>query len=175
VTLVDDKRAYELRVFLEFVRITELVVDEGSIKQGVPPNPDISCTIDGIGQHFELTRLTDEQIETKVIHGRSGYSNFRIEIEDVLRIIKSKCKKRYEADGSVGLVVQEGATPIDGLWARGQASQLRELVEEAIAGSQFTRAWLVDISASKFLVAENPKITLRGARVADRAPRNLDE
>ncbi len=155
----DKKFAYELDTFHEFVRIVRLAVDEGSIKQDVPPKPDISCAIGGIRRYFEMTRLTDEQIETKVINGRSGYSNLRIEIEDVLCAISGKCKKKYTADGSVDLVVHEGATHIDGVWARGQTDRLRDLMETEIFGSQFTRAWLVDLSMGKFLVAENQKTT----------------
>ncbi len=131
----DKKLAYELDTFHEFARTAELGVDEGSIKQDIPPMPDISCALGGIRRHFEMTRLTDEQIETKVINGRSGYSNFRIEIEDVLCSIRGKLKKRYVADGSVDLVVHEGAAPIDGFWARGQTDQLRDLIETEIAAA----------------------------------------
>ncbi|MDR3386692.1 MAG: hypothetical protein P4L92_06520 [Rudaea sp.] len=144
----DKKLTYELDTFHNFVSVVGLEIDEGSIKQDVPPKPDISSTIVGIKWYFEMTRLTDEQIETKVVNGRSGYSNFRIETEDVLCAIRGKHEKRYAADASVDLVVHEGATPIDGFWARGQTDRLRDLtrsrkfrkpVHSGLANGPFSR------------------------------------
>jgi hypothetical protein len=104
-----------------------------------------------------LARLTDEQIEQKVLCGRSGFTHFRVAPEDVSNRIRKKCKIQYSADAAVDLVIHEGSTPIDGLWACYAVKHLVNLITEEITGSKFTRVWLVDFSGGKFLVVENQR------------------
>jgi hypothetical protein len=155
--MADKKLAFEFDAFQEFVRITGLVLDIDSIQQDAPPAPDISCSIRGVQCFFELTRVTDVELEQKVMTGRSGPSNFRMGIEELVLAIRNKRSKRYVANGPIDLVVHDGAgAPIDGFWAGGQDDGVTDLMGEEIEGSQFRRIWLVDFSAGKFLVAENP-------------------
>ncbi|MGH8157087.1 MAG: hypothetical protein ACREPQ_03130 [Rhodanobacter sp.] len=139
-----DKQRFELDVFNEFVRIAGLDVEPHSVRQLDPPNPDISCIIAGEIRIFELTLVTDETIETKVRLGRSGYSNFKIEIEDVVSLIRKKSTKKYLGE-PIDLVIHEGATPIDRLWLYDQ-SELNRLVQAETDVSQFVRVWLLDVS-----------------------------
>jgi hypothetical protein len=148
-----DKVRYERDVFEEFARTVGLQADAASIKQNEPPLPDIACAIDGEHRYFELTRLTDDQIERKVIKGLSGYTNFRIGLEEIANAIRIKCAKTYLKNAQIDLVVHEGATPVDGLWARGDETRLRSLLQAAVEDSQFERIWFVDFSSKKFLVA----------------------
>jgi hypothetical protein len=144
VTSASDKQRFELDVFNDFVRIADLDVQANSIRQLDPPYPDISCIIRGELRSFELTLVTDRTIETKVRRGRSGYSNFSIGIEDVVKLIRKKSAKKYLSE-STELLIHEGATPIDGLWLHDQ-SELCRLVQAETDVSQFAKVWLLDIS-----------------------------
>ena len=149
-----DKLLYERDAFEEFVRTVGLRADTASIKQNKPPLPDIACNVDGELRYFELTRLTDEKIERKVIKGLAGYTNFRIGLEEIANAIRIKCAKTYLTDAQVDLVVHEGATPVDGFWARGDETRLTSLLQAAVENSQFERIWFVDFFSKKFLVAK---------------------
>jgi hypothetical protein len=146
-----DKAAFELTVFQEFSKLVGLNVDEGAIWQLPPPNPDICCSVDGVERRFELTLITDPTIERKVRTSTSFYSNFKIEIHDLVERIRSKADKAYQFGSVIELVLHEGATPIDDLWLYDQHA-LNESMEMATRESQFGRIWLVDFSNEKYRV-----------------------
>jgi hypothetical protein len=139
-----DKQRFELDVFNEFVRIAGLDVEPHSIRQLDPPNPDVSCIVKGEVRSFELTLVTDEAIETKVRRGRSGYSNFKIKIEDIVNAIRKKSAKKYLGE-SIDLIIHEGATPIDDLWLYDR-NDLNQVVQDETDISPFARIWLLDIT-----------------------------
>ena len=132
-----------------FVQAAGLKVESDSIRQLDPPNPDLTCIIEDNERGFELTLLTDETIERKVRLGRSGYSNFRIDVEDVVNAIRGKNAKNY-LGGCIDLVIHEGATPIDGLWGGAQSEAFR-LIQAETDSSKFARVWLLDMTNMRVL------------------------
>jgi hypothetical protein len=139
------KQKNELNTFLQLVEIAPLDADISSIRQLNPPNPDIICRVSGADHGFELTALTDQVIEKKFGSGIFHYSNYRIDIRDVIECITRKQGKKYSMP-RVELVIHEGATPVDRLW---DLSELNAAIQIATDNSSFSRIWLLDISNRK--------------------------
>jgi hypothetical protein len=149
-----SKSEYEFAAFAQFHRLVGLRVDEHSIVQNQPPYPDITCRVDGQVCNFELTRLTDRFIEEKVLSRRKAlaentYSNFRIDVSTVHDVLIHKTSRRYCYEGSLDLIIHEGAAPLDRLWDNEDAL-LGQLKSDS-DGSCFSSIWLIDFSEQKYL------------------------
>jgi hypothetical protein len=126
-----------------------LQVDVASIRQLDPPQPDFCCSIDEVERRFELVSITDPVIEKKFSTGKFHYSNFKIEIKDLIACIAKKSNKTYSAGPKVELVVHEAMTPIDALWLYNK-SDLDRSVRSELMQSQFDQIWVVDFSWSRY-------------------------
>jgi hypothetical protein len=64
------KASRERQIFEEFAKVanaeSNLQVDMASIKNEGPPEPDISCTINGNRHCFEMVEITDEDLACNV-------------------------------------------------------------------------------------------------------------
>lgn len=144
----ETKRKDELKTFNRFIKATRMNIDPASITQLPPPNPDIVCKICGDDYGFELTALTDETIEKKLSINKPAYSNYRIEINDVVERIKCKSAKNYSTS-DIDLVLYEAATPIDDLWLL-DSHALDSILQDATEKSIFLRVWIIDFSSNVF-------------------------
>lgn len=142
------KQKNELHAFLQFVEIAQVDADVSSIRQLGPPNPDIICRVSNADLGFELTALTDPIIERKYGTGKFHFSWFRVDIADVVDCITRKERKRYSMP-RVELIVHEGSTPVDDLWACDQ-SDLNQAIQLATDKSPFSKIWILDISNRKY-------------------------
>jgi hypothetical protein len=100
-------------VFRAFAGVCGLVVDSSSIRCGVPPEPDIICTVDGEERSFELVRAVNEAMvrvgvalrreasERGAAHYVGTPSMFAF-LDDPLR---KKAAKRYVAKGRIDLLL----------------------------------------------------------------------
>jgi hypothetical protein len=61
-----SKAADEIAVFLEFAVVAGLNVDPDSVRSTDPPEPDISCRIDGEDRYFELTRVSVQHLADSI-------------------------------------------------------------------------------------------------------------
>jgi hypothetical protein len=61
-TKSQTKADREKIIFLEFASVSGLAVDTQSVKSETPPLPDISCTIQGCVNYFELVEITDTDV-----------------------------------------------------------------------------------------------------------------
>ncbi|MBL8263415.1 MAG: hypothetical protein JNM58_13405 [Xanthomonadaceae bacterium] len=138
------KQKYEFDAFLRFVEISRIDADTSSIRQLSPPSPDIICKVSGSDVGFELTALTDPVIERKFGAREFHPSWYRIKIADAVECISRKESKRYSMP-NVELIVHEGSTPIDDLWACDE-SELKAAIQSATDKSPFSKVWLLDIS-----------------------------
>ena len=59
---MSDKADHERSVLLEFCRSASLPLDDQSIQQREPPEPDILCFIGAQQRYFELGRLLDPEM-----------------------------------------------------------------------------------------------------------------
>ena len=142
------KQQHELNVFELFVKATGLNIDSAHITQNPPPAPDIICKISENDYGFELTAITDKIIESKIGANRSGYSNFRIDVSDVVARIEKKSKNSYSIS-RVDLLLHEAGAPIDDLWAI-DSQYFDSVIQNATDKSHFLRVWIVDFNNQIF-------------------------
>ena len=57
-----EKDEHEREVFIEFAAAAGLNLDKESVRSAEPPEPDISCRVDGEERYFELTRVSDQNL-----------------------------------------------------------------------------------------------------------------
>ena len=141
------KEKNELNTFHQFVKITGIPADLSSTRQLPPPSPDIICSVSGSDSFFELMAITDQTIEKKFGSKEFRYSNYKIEIKDVVKCITRKNAKSYSVS-AVELILHEGSTPLDDLWLIDQF-ELNAAIQAAANNSSFSRIWLLDISNEK--------------------------
>jgi hypothetical protein len=155
-----SKQEAELRYFTRFAQIVRLAVEHGSVSQRPPPEPDITCIVDGIERSFELTVLADEGIERQFGSGNLKYTNFKMEIADVVACVTKKSTKMYSRP-LVELVIHDGIAPIDDLWLCDEIAR-DALLQKAANESPFVKIWLVNLSSSEFFVYVKARVVEGG-------------
>lgn len=94
---------WERKVFAEFADVAGLNVDRGSLKSGVPPQPDIRFSVGGVERWAELVEITDQDLARNHIKSlktgeiTGGFFSQRVPLE---RSIKSKSTKTYATNGA---------------------------------------------------------------------------
>lgn len=101
----------ELRIFREFMQLSDLPIEPDSVRKCDPPLPDILCNIyeEGI-VYFELVEICDESLAA-VISKQSRVTNPEPEFvmlgDPIPRICKQKRSKSYQADGPIEIIFGE--------------------------------------------------------------------
>jgi hypothetical protein len=141
-----QKAKFEREVFEEFVRASGLPVDPKTIQQFEPPAPDIQCEIEGRKAFFELTMLSDSELEHQVGKGEFKYTNFHVGFEKLLEIIDYKSSRKYVAT-SLDLVIHSGqVVGFHRLW---EMDPFGQLMSEVMGRTNFDRIWLFDVISGR--------------------------
>ncbi|WP_152236624.1 MULTISPECIES: hypothetical protein [Xanthomonas] len=128
-------------MFEEFVRASGLPVDPGTIQQFEPPAPDVQCEIAGRKAFFELTMLSDSELEHQVGKGTFKYTNLHVGFEKLRKVIDDKSRKEYTST-SLDLVIHSGqVVDFHRLW---EMDSLGRLISEVMGRTDFDRIWLFD-------------------------------
>lgn len=136
----------ELAVFKSFLSVCEYRIEEGSIFQGDPPNPDILCVMEnGISVAFELSNCVDERLARKmndrtVAAGSQGDFIISEAVEDVIIAKNGKLAKggyvshaaRFE------LLIYTGCMPIFPYWKEAIPYFFQKMRDEIL----FDRVWI---------------------------------
>jgi hypothetical protein len=142
-----QKAKFERDVFEEFVRASGLLVDPKTIRQLDPPAPDIQCEIAGCKAWFELTMLSDSELEHQVGKGSFKYTNFHVGFKGLLKAINEKSGKNY-ASTSLDLVIHSGqVVDFHRLW---EMDSLGPFMAEGIGRTKFDRIWLFDAISGRY-------------------------
>ena len=144
----------EMRVFLEFIRKSEIEID-GAPEGRPPPEPDILCKHRGRGFcAFELVELCDQEIAhttAKLIDSGGGMA-FMCNEDPSAKLVRSKIEKKYQTNHPIELLCYTGGrlvTPDDVI-----IPTIREIIE-AHGFGQFRRIRLLGEEVCE-VVSERP-------------------
>lgn len=146
----------ELEVFRAFVRATELEVDSGSEANGLAPEPDIRCTMDGRVYYFELGEIADQPVARAMANALkhdeprgTAYSESR----PFAYIIGKKRSRSYTTkDAAVDLVLyyRTQPSPTPSSFGGMLAQSLPDLLGLTTPGP-FQRVWIFDFNKQSLL------------------------
>jgi hypothetical protein len=101
----EEKGDRELKVFLDFVRVSGLPIDQGTVQKRTPPEPDILCRHSADGYlAFELVELCDPAL-ARVFADPERFGDTYIRTADPSPvIIRNKLRKAYGTQHPIELL-----------------------------------------------------------------------
>ena len=100
-----DKASIELAVFRDFVRIAALPVDSDSVEKRSPPEPDVLCRIEGLGQvAFELVELCDPNLARVFADPLKPSHEYVRTSDPSAGILRKKLRRAYDTPHPVELL-----------------------------------------------------------------------
>lgn len=132
----------ERRVFLEFVRKSDLAIDPGSVESREPPEPDIYCVLDGQGAAFELVEICNSELAMEVsrLKKRGGDGRFLMLDDPTPETYLKKIGKSYRSAHPVNILFYTDGllvTPDDLI-----ALKIEDMIQ-ANGKGPFRRIWLL--------------------------------
>jgi hypothetical protein len=149
------KAQREFAVFEEFCAVRSLDIAQGSARCQRLPQPDITCTIEGATQEFELVEITDEGVASSLAESiRTGEvtgGEFSQD-EPLIYAFTSKQAKRYDTSAPLNLLAYyDKQYP----WSYADPSFIEDTVgavaAEMIASGTWSRIFVYDTWERKLL------------------------
>jgi hypothetical protein len=155
------KARRELKIFRLFAAVAStdagVRIDLGSIKNELPPKPDISCTIDGERHYFELREIVDAGLAritgTAIKEMRITVGSFSQD-EPLLNAFSVKSTKKYDvSDGKLELLAyyEKQSPPPEELLGRSTLTTLYWKTEDMTTLGPWYRLWIYDVCNKRIL------------------------
>jgi len=150
----EEKARYERLIFTDFAKAANTVADFSvnleSVKSEEPPKPDISCTIDGQRNYFEMTEITDQGLARNVsisIKKMKITGRFFSQDEPLIKAFSSKAKKTYPPlDGPLELLAyyDKQYPPPTNLIQESTLNTLCLIIRDMTIFGPWSRLWIYD-------------------------------